>query len=244
MHRGGGNRKQGLRGVNPRSAVLAAVVVFEPDDVVLGKVVADLDLDQRHRPAARIGHAVDGAQRYVDGAVDLDARRLQRGHVHADGDVGDAGDDRPVLAAMGVLLQGEAGAGIDDDALDLMGGALVERLVVAPRSEMANEIAESLFRPGADRGDQILDRAGTAARGDQHRTIGGDNHDIVDADDADGVAVGADVGVPGIDDDRIAADDIAGGVPGGGVPDGGPGADVGPVEGGGDDGGNVVSGNA
>ena len=91
----------------------------------------------------------------------LTGHHVERVALHAEGDLGDAFDHRPVLGAVGVLLQRQAGAGIDDDALDLMAAALIERLVVAPGPVVADEIAIDGLRRRLDGGGQLLDPVGS-----------------------------------------------------------------------------------
>src|SRR5512135_3117665 len=93
---------------------VAAVTVFEADDVVLAEIGAGLDLDHLERHLARILEAVPRAERNEGGLVLRDEERLvsarhfrRTSHHH------------PMLGAMVVHLQRERRPRIDDDALDL-----------------------------------------------------------------------------------------------------------------------------
>ena len=110
----------------------AAVVVVEPDDVVLAGVGAVLDLDDDQRLVVFVGDPVWLA----DGDVDR-VGESEDGVVVVDHAGGDAGDDGPVLGAVLVGLVGEAGTRLDHDPLDLETIALVEDLPRTPRSDCA-----------------------------------------------------------------------------------------------------------
>jgi hypothetical protein len=104
-----------------------SVGVFEAHDVVFAQVAARLHLDDLQRHLARVGQAVHLAQRDV-GALVLG----QQDDLVAVGDLGRAADHDPVLGAVVVHLQAQAGAGLDHDALDLVARAVVDAVVPAP----------------------------------------------------------------------------------------------------------------
>src|ERR1700710_101376 len=105
----------------------ALIVILDTDDVVLAEIAPGLNLDQFQQNLAGIFQPVDGADRDIDRFVlvyDLDrlVDRHPRGAPHHD----------PVLGAMVMFLQREPPARLDDDALDLVTIAIVDRLIGAP----------------------------------------------------------------------------------------------------------------
>src|SRR5581483_11101279 len=133
-----------------------AVIVLQALDVILAEIITVLDLDDRHRRLAGIGHAMDCVERNVDRLVLLDGLHVELVHIHADGYLGYPLDHGPMLGAVLVALEGEAGARLDDDALHLVQVADVERLIVAPEAIVAGMAAEHFGIDAAEGADQLL----------------------------------------------------------------------------------------
>src|SRR3954471_20338990 len=93
------------------TALRAAEVVFDADDVVLAEVLAVLHLDEDEELGPRIGDAVGRPERDVDGRVrrDLDVDAVERDETFT-------GHDEPVLRALVVLLVAQALTGQDLEA--------------------------------------------------------------------------------------------------------------------------------
>ena len=97
------------------------IIVLNPNDIVLAEIAAGLDLDQFQRDLAGVFQPVHGADRDVDRFV------LVHGlDEFVDCHARSAPYHDPVLGAMVVLLQREATARLDDDALDLVAIAIVD----------------------------------------------------------------------------------------------------------------------
>ena len=110
--------RKGCRLFNPsflRQSGGSAKVVFDPDNVVLAKIVASLDLNKDKR---RFTGIFDPMGR-TNGDVDSLAGR-QREHLSVERDICDALDDYPVFASPGVFLVTQAFRGVYADALDLI----------------------------------------------------------------------------------------------------------------------------
>src|SRR6202167_5486852 len=105
------------------------VDVVDSDDIVLAEIAAGLNLDQLHVDLAWIGEPVRRANRQVDRFILVDER-----HFVIERDLGGAAHDHPVLGAVVVLLQREAPARPHNNAFDLVARALVDALIIAPRS--------------------------------------------------------------------------------------------------------------
>jgi hypothetical protein len=102
-------------------------VIFKTDDVVFAQVAAGLHLDDFQRYGAGVCQAVHFAQRDVCRLV-----FSQKQHLVAVSNFGSSLDDNPVLGAVVVLLQTEAGTGFDLDAFDLEAPAFVDAVIPAP----------------------------------------------------------------------------------------------------------------
>src|SRR5215469_9427954 len=103
------------------------VAVFEPDNVVLAEIAAGLHFDQVQRLSADVLEPMHSAQRDVDRHV-----LAQHDRILIARDPRRAAHPHPVLGALVMLLQGDLGAGLDDDALHLEALAGIDGLVAAP----------------------------------------------------------------------------------------------------------------
>ncbi len=99
---------------------------------------------------------------------------------------------------------------------------------------MTHEIADELFRARVDRHDKVLQRRGPFARGDQNRAVGDDDDGIFQADDADTIAVARDIGPARIDEDGVSRNGVSFRIMPRRLPHRGPGAEIRPIELGGD----------
>src|SRR5512142_1106384 len=143
----GGSKRRAWSRAGPSAA--AAVVVLEAHDVVFAKVRARLHLDDLQRHLARVGEAVRFAERDV-GALVLAEQELFLTACH----FCRAAHDDPVLGAVVVHLQAQAGAGVDQDALDLEAWPGVDAVVPPPGTVHAavdvTLAAAVLGQPGDD----------------------------------------------------------------------------------------------
>src|SRR5713226_1716155 len=96
-------------------ALFPAIVILDPDDVVLAEIAAGLDLDQLQIDLAGIFEAVRRSDRDEDRFVLVDDLRLL-----PDDDPGGAADHDPVLGTMVMELQRKTPGRFHDDALDLI----------------------------------------------------------------------------------------------------------------------------
>ena len=130
---------------------------------------------------------------------------------------------------MVVLLQREPPARLDDDALDLMTVAIVDRLIGSPGPVHPDVILGHLRRHRLQLRDQPLQPVGVLLPGDQHGVLGRDHHEVVDAFERDQRAVGRYVAIAGILEHRSAPRRVALAVLAGQFPHRMPGADIGPA---------------
>ena len=107
----------------------AAVFVFKADDVIFAQVLAGLHFDHDAALFAGVVEPVFLAGGDVGALVGVDGDVM-----FAVRDVGRAGDDDPVFAAVAVHLQAERGARLDFDALDFEALAVFQHGVGAPGS--------------------------------------------------------------------------------------------------------------
>src|SRR5262249_39108824 len=139
-------------------ASAALVVVLEAHNVVFAEIAAALHLDQLERDPPRIGEAMHGADRDVDGFVLVHSANLL-----ADRHLGGAAHHDPMLGAVHVLLQRQLAARIHDDALDLEALARVDRLVVPPWPIAAAVVADLVAALCPHVRDQRLDVLGAVS---------------------------------------------------------------------------------
>src|SRR5580658_8358376 len=100
-----------------------AVIVLDANDIVLAEITAGLNLDKFEIDLAGVGEAMGRADRQIDRFVLMDVfNPAIKRHL------GGAAHHHPMLRPMMVLLQGQAPAGPDDDALNLVARALVDAL--------------------------------------------------------------------------------------------------------------------
>ena len=92
-------------------------------------------------------------------------------------------DNDPVLGAMIMLLQRQPAARPDDDALDLVSGALIDALIVAPGAIVPPVLSGLRMPRRFQPFDELLDLVRLRLVGDQHGVAGGDHHDVLEADD-------------------------------------------------------------
>src|SRR5436309_5651767 len=108
----------------------ALIVILDADDVILAEITSGLNLDQLQQNLAWIFQPVSGADRDVNRFV------LVHGlDQFVDGHARRASHHDPVLGAMVMLLQRKPPPRLNDNALDLMTIAAVDRLIVSPRVE-------------------------------------------------------------------------------------------------------------
>ena len=105
----------------------SAVGVFKPDDVVFTQVATRLHVNDFQRNATGVGQAVHCTQGNVGGLVFGNDQ-----HFVTVGDFCGAGHHDPVFGTVMVLLQAQAGLGLDLDALDFEAAAFVNAVVPAP----------------------------------------------------------------------------------------------------------------
>src|SRR5580704_16138786 len=129
--------------------------VVDSDDVILAEIASGLNLDQLQVDLAWIGEPVRRANRQVDRFVLVDER-----HFVIKRDLGGAAHDHPVLGAVVVLLQGQAPARAHDNALDLVARALVDALIVAPRSVIAPMLSRLRIALGLEALDELFNLGG------------------------------------------------------------------------------------
>ena len=127
----------------------------------------------------------------------------------AAGDVGDAADDDPVLAAPVVELQRQRGAGLHLDALDLEAGAFLQHRVRAPGTRHRPVQPVGLVAARLQLADDVLDPLQVVAMRDQHRVGRVDDHEVLHADRRDDAVLGVHVGVAGRDGDALALPAVA-----------------------------------
>ena len=201
-------------------------MIFKPHDVILAQITARLHLNDLQRNGAWVGKAVDFTERNVSALV----FGKQDGLVPV-GDFSGTGDDDPVLRPMVVLLQAEAGLGLDLDALDLEAPAFVDAVVPAPGTvhlAVQGVLPAPLLIEGID---DVLDVLAAGFVGNEHGIRGFDDDQVVDADDGDEAAGGVDQGVAAVAGEHVAVAGIAVFVSRQDVPDGVPGAEIAPAGG-------------
>ena len=103
-------------------------VIFQPDDVVLAEVVAQLDFDERQRTRRRIAEAMICLRRNVD-VLAFSKLKL----TVAANDISDPLDDNPMLAASRVTLEAQARAGFNFKPFNFIASAFLQNLVASPR---------------------------------------------------------------------------------------------------------------
>ena len=101
--------------------------IFKPNNIVLTQIAARLHLDDLQRHLARVGQAVDMAQRNKRGFVFTEQEDLIPVRY-----LGGALDHNPMLGTVMVHLQAQLCTWIDDDALDLEAAAAVDAVVPTP----------------------------------------------------------------------------------------------------------------
>jgi hypothetical protein len=167
------------------------------------------------------------------GDAERDVGRLvlaEQDHFLAARDLGRTTDDDPMFGTMMVHLQGERGAGADDDALDLEALAAVDAVVPAPRAmhlamEFGFATAGSL-----EPTDDGLDLLGALLGRDQHGIGGFNHHHVLAADAGDQPVLGHDQVAGGILEPDVAGDGVVVAVVAYCLPQGIPGADVRPAD--------------
>src|SRR5690606_28402491 len=105
----------------------SVVDVLEAHDVVLPEIVPALDLDELDRDIAEVLEAVNRTQWNMDVLV-----RSENAHVSIHCDLSQSADDDPMLGPVPVLLKRKAPVRVDDDALDLKSGSVIDDLVPPP----------------------------------------------------------------------------------------------------------------
>jgi hypothetical protein len=106
---------------------LAFVIVFEPHDIVLAQVIAELNLDEYEGVIRSVAETVIGLWRDVYVFACIESQLT----VSAD-DIGRAGDDDPVFAAPCMTLEAQARARFNFKPLDLIAVALFQDFVTTP----------------------------------------------------------------------------------------------------------------
>ena len=106
-----------------------AVVVVEPDYVVLAEVITVLDLDEHKIVGALVLDPMSRASRDVDR---LAGPKAMPGPLKDDARL--ARDDEPMLRSTGMALIAEALPGADDDAFHLVIDLIVQDDISTPRS--------------------------------------------------------------------------------------------------------------
>lgn len=156
------------------------IVVLQADDVVLAEVGAYLGLydDKRLRPGAREAVYRAGGDLDFDGALEEDVLAVQGDGplpVHA----------YPVFLAEPVLLEGDAVAGVDDEALYLDAVGIQEHGVRAPGPEGGGMHLQELGIGSLDGVHGFLDALAGAAPGYEEGVLGVDDGGVfhVDKDD-------------------------------------------------------------
>ena len=104
-------------------------IILNPHDIILSRILPDLCFDQYDGDLALVFESVDLSHLDVGRFVGTDELDFV-----SYGDSGGAADDDPVFVAVEVLLQAEAFAGFDDDALDLVVGMIEQHFVGTPRA--------------------------------------------------------------------------------------------------------------
>src|SRR5690606_14953150 len=125
---------------------------------------------------------------------------------------GRARHHHPVLGAVVVHLQRQAGARADDDALDLEAMTVVDAVVITP-GPMHLAMLVALGTPlGLEPGDGVLDQMELAAVGHQYH-VGRFNHDrVLHADAGHHAAFGAHQHVVALHGEGVTFDHVAVGV--------------------------------
>ena len=113
----------------PRAGLFAAVVVLEPDDVVLAEVGTALHLDDHQLVVVLVGDPVGVLDADVDGLT-----RLHDDGLALDQAGGGAAHDDPVLGAVLVGLVGQPVVRLHDDPLHLVAVALLDDVPRPPRT--------------------------------------------------------------------------------------------------------------
>src|SRR4029453_15713851 len=119
------------------------VVVLLAHDVVFAEIGAVLDLDDDDGHAPHVLGAMPGAPRHRDRLA-----RAEPPAAAADGDLGSARHDHPVLGAAAMPLEAEAMAGLHHEPLHLVARSFLERLEAPPGPRLERRRPS---RPGAGR---------------------------------------------------------------------------------------------
>ena len=135
----------------------AFIKVFEALDIVLAEIAPGLYLDQFERNLPLVGHPVHGCQwGCTPNSFSWTARTCL-----ADGDLGRAAHNNPVLGTVPMLLQRKNSAWNDNDALDLKALAHVDGFVVAPWPVHALMVGRFRALGGLELGNQLAHLLGT-----------------------------------------------------------------------------------
>jgi hypothetical protein len=110
------------------SLITPFIIVFQPDDIVFTKIVAELDFYEGERLLGRIAEAMVGFRRdmYVLAFPELQFPVTTN-------NIRDALHDDPMLAAPRVALETQTRTGFDFKSFDFVAGAFFQNLVATPR---------------------------------------------------------------------------------------------------------------
>ena len=109
----------------------AAIHILDPNDVVFGENLTELNFDDFQIRAADVLQAVHGEQRDMNHVANSPNRNSL-----PDDDLGDAGGDRPHLGSKLMLLERQNSAGRNDQAFDDVPGPARKNLKPAPRPDL------------------------------------------------------------------------------------------------------------
>jgi hypothetical protein len=168
----------------------AIIDILEPDNIIFAQVRTGLHLDQSEVDPAGIRHSMHATHRQIDRLV-----LVHKMNLIIPGDLGRSLDDDPMLGAMEMLLQGQALAWLHDDTFDLVALPGIDRLIIAPGPVGALMFQRLGVIFGFQEIDQLLDAIPLRLVEHQDRIPGGDDNDIVDADDRRQMLVGANMNV-------------------------------------------------
>ena len=215
----------------------APVSVLEPDNVVFAKIVATLDLDQHQFVGAGVGQSVFFLRRDVvvftgHGGVLHIANLHDAAAVH----------QHPVFGPLVVVLQAQALAGFDGDALDLVATILFQCGIGAPGAMHRGRQQGALVVRAVDvafleRVHHAFDVLCLALGGDQQGIGCVHHHQVLHAHrghDLVAVAIDVHMGSGGVDGDPVGAvggtQGVAAGIGRVGLCHGGPGPHIAPAE--------------
>ena len=128
----------------------------------------------------------------------------QKQHLAAIGDFGRAFDDDPVLCTVVVLLQTEAGAGLDLDALDLKAAAFVDAVVPAPGAVHLAVQGVFFAFAGLQLSNDVLDVLAAGFDGYEHGIRCFDHDEVFYTNQTDQAARGMHQGVAAVGGQHIA----------------------------------------